>query len=702
MKKVRRCFFLKSILVVASFFLAGNIVSYSQVAGDIPEDVLDAEQTLQSTLTLVSPFNEPPVVVVGVQASPSERYAAQELAGHLAKITKQKIGVVTEDKKPEIGKFIAVGKSALTTEYDIESLGIEQYIIDVKSNGLVIVGGRKPPVTNADGRIYANDRGTLYGVYEFLERLGVRWYRPEPWGWHIPQTETIELPVGKTVSRPPAFIGRNGMRFSNDITDAKQRKAMFDWTNAWNARQRATERNYSPGTPENLIYGGSLLPGLSHSHTKKIITPEKYLKTHPEYFALVNGQRGNPGSGRTPQLCLGNPQLQEEFAKNVVADARDNPQKYSIGVDPEDGTQLGRRMCTCPLCIAMDDPKNPQLMSNRVFAFTNIIARKVAQQLPGTKIGLFAYSSHTPVPTLFDKLEPNIIVAPCNINAWTDWTKKMQDSKSPQNARYMKLLKEWQAFSPHKLWAYDYDPYGWPGPVPMYRLLQDRAQTYRDMNVEGMIWPAQPNWGPQLLLIYLKLQLQWNPDLDLDKELDLYYSNYFGPAAAPMKAYYERWMNAFETSQIGTGLQGGIASGGRGMHVLNTPKLIDELGNYIEQAQKAVQGNALYERRLRGEVAGYEFARRVSEIVSLKVKHGKPVTKPGASASYLQTPLAEQKWEELLQWMKSTNEKELTFDIKVNGDKVSAVGLTYLKRDLLENNRYSTWDEKALLTRQGF
>jgi hypothetical protein len=668
-------------------------------AENLPQDILDAQQQNQAMCELVNPLSDPPVIVIGSGASESEKYAAEELSKFLGQITGRQIKITAEGSAPQAAKIIAVGKSKLTDKYDISSLGVEQYIIDIQPDKIAIVGGRKPPVKGGDGKTYVNERGTLYGVYEFLEDLGVRWYRPEPWGWYVPDRKTIELPVGKKVSRPPAFLARSSVRMTNHLADAARNEQQQQYTQAWAARQRLNVR-----TSEDPRYGGTVafIPNW-HTQSRVIVQPGRYLKSHPEYFALVNGKRGDPGTGRTPQLCLGNPQLQEVFAENVIKLAKENPQWSLVAIDPEDGTQLGTRMCTCPLCIAMDDSKHPTLMSNRVFAFANIIAKRLAKAVPGAKVGLYAYSMHTQVPTLVEKLEPNVIVALANINSWSDWTRPMFDPNSAQNAQFVQLAAEWKAISPHKLWMREYAAYGWLGPVPMYRLLQDRAQSYRKMGFEGIIWPGEPNWGPQMLLLYFKARLQWDPDLDLEKELNLFYANYYGPAAKPMKAYYETWMNAFEHSNIGSGINGGISSGGRGMHVLCSPALMKKLGEDMEAAAKLVKGNALYERRLKGAEAGYELCRRVGDILSLKMADGQPTPQPrNASVKYLNSARAEQAWKSLETWLATANKDDLNFDIQIKEGKPSAVGLTYMKRDILINGRYSLWNERALLESQGF
>ena len=49
-------------------------------------------------------------------------------------------------------------------------------------------------------------------------------------------------------------------------------------------------------------------------------------------------------------------------------------------------------------------------MSDRVCAFTNVVARKVAEAVPGARLSLCVYSSWTAPPSRVERLEPNIVI----------------------------------------------------------------------------------------------------------------------------------------------------------------------------------------------------------------------------------------------------------------------------------------------------
>src|SRR5690606_27500752 len=193
---------------------------------------------------------------------------------------------------------------------------------------------------------------------------------------------------------------------------------------------------------------------------------------------------------------------------------------------------------------------------------------------------------------------------------------------------------------------------------------------------------ASNNYGPQGLYLYILSQLLWNPDLDLDAELELYYQNFYGPAAEPMKAYHEAWMRAFEESNIGDGqMGGGITSGGRGMHMVCTPALIAELGEHLRQAEALVADDPLYQRRLRGTWTGYEFSRRVSELLTAKGEDG-VLTETGRGGYYLKSDKAGEAWNDLLAWLTTVNGDDVHYAFLVEDGWPQDAAVRYMTRDL--------------------
>ena len=95
-------------------------------------------------------------VVVSPKAGEVEQFAAEELQRYLEKITGEKVSL--GNQAPESAVTLCVG----TGLEEQATLGEEGYTLRSIEDGLSLTSG--------------GPRGTLYAVYDFLERLGCRWY----------------------------------------------------------------------------------------------------------------------------------------------------------------------------------------------------------------------------------------------------------------------------------------------------------------------------------------------------------------------------------------------------------------------------------------------------------------------------------------------------------------------------------------------
>jgi hypothetical protein len=556
--------------------------------------LLNALAAKENSLTLVDKTTTP-TILIAPDATASEQFATQELATYLQKMSGKQIPVITNAAIPQVAAgtpLIIIGHHPQNADLHPEKLDVEESVIDVAADRLRIVGGPLPPVNKKE---YVRDPGTLYGVYNFLDQLGVRWYRPDPWGEHVPQLDTISLPYGKSTFTP-AYEYRYGIssyRHWKDQTPEQAAMAML-----WATRNRQNAN--IPHAPAS--YGGYLQINFAGAY-QYLVPAGRYFAEHPDYFALIDGKRNPHG-----QLDLGNPAVQDLVANEIISQAkRYYPQRSVFSIGPNDGNLWGTEADS----VALDDPnlisatRGGPSMSNRVAYFGNVIAERLAKAVPGAKVGWLAYNMQTEVPTLVKSMEPNTSVqAAAYTGAYSDYTKDLYDPTSVPNARFLKILQGWGKLT--ELTTYEYwSGYAWYGPLPVVHTMVDRLRKYRDLKVKGVYLEAHPSWGPQGLELYMYTKLLWNPDIDVQKELDLYYTNYYGPAAAPMKAYHELIETASQKGPL-------FVSGGHMLEKLFNVPLVTQMGQYMDKARALVKGQAPYEQRLEGVWAGYEVARLIS------------------------------------------------------------------------------------------
>ncbi len=104
--------------------------------------------------------------------------------------------------------------------------------------------------------------GTEYAVYDFLERLGARWYMPGEFGEVLPHQTTITV-ADLSIRQKPDFIMRNWWLHTTPEMAEQERR--------WKIRNKMN--------PDEIFAP----PG--DSSVRQFVADAKLVTTHPEYFA---------------------------------------------------------------------------------------------------------------------------------------------------------------------------------------------------------------------------------------------------------------------------------------------------------------------------------------------------------------------------------------------------------------------------------
>ena len=243
-------------------------------------------------------------------------------------------------------------------------MGNEGFIIRTVGKDIVIAGGRP--------------RGTLYGVYDFLERFcGCRWYTPTV--KKMPFTLKLEVPDEIAVREVPALEYRESF-FCGNALDGE-----------WSAHNRCNGQ-----MPIMHAHQGGQIKYFPFVHTfNALLSPDEYFDEHPEYFSMVDGKRVRE---RT-QLCLTNPDVVEIATKKVRQWIEEHPEATIISVSQNDWYNP----CTCPECSKIDEAEGSHAGS--LIAFVNKIAENIEKDYPNIVIDALAYQyartpprTNTPAP----------------------------------------------------------------------------------------------------------------------------------------------------------------------------------------------------------------------------------------------------------------------------------------------------------------
>ena len=498
----------------AGHILAAAITAAFATALCIAADNQDTAKPAVSEVALVEKGQAMAVIVLAPNASVSERTAANELAVYLQRLTGAEFAVV----KPAdaAGKsMIAVGPGAAKAVAPNMDLAKEG------NNGLGedgIVLKTAPPhlvLTGAEGA----KRGTLYAVYEFLERVGgVRWWTPTE--EFVPSKLDLSVPALETRYTPP-FLYRETL--CGAIRP-------FVWEHTAEVPQfavRMRQNGHFPKIPD--AWGGHYtLIGWCHTFFghEGLMPPEKYFKDHPDWYSEINGNR----KWEQAQLCMTNEAMLAELTRNVLERIRKNPDAGMISVAQNDWAGN----CQCAACKAMDDAEGSPAGS--LLHGINRVAEGVEKEFPGFYIETLAYQ-YTRKPPKTIRPRRNVIVRLAVIER-----SAVQPIESDVNRPLREDIEAWSKVATN-LYIWDYTanlnhPFT---PEPRASTFGPDLRLYKRRGAISVFCEHSHGSSPisdfDQLHTWLLSKLLWNPDQDdlaLRRE---FLDGYYGAAGEAIGRY---------------------------------------------------------------------------------------------------------------------------------------------------------------------
>jgi hypothetical protein len=480
--------FLKSAVLSSVGLAAGRIHGFSASANHAREP-----------LTLVKRGESTFIICTSETASPSERHAAEELQKFVEEISGGRLPIVSDADKPE-GNLVLVGNSTLVEQLapriPFEKLGAEGFVLRAAGNRLLIVGGRQ--------------RGTLYGVYTLLEKLGCRWYTSDL--SVIPKKSTLVVEPLDEIQKP-AFEYREP--FFREASDK-------DW--AARNKVNGSAMNLDESTGGKFIY-------YPFVHTfYQILPPGKYFSDHPEYYALVDGQRRSGNA----QLCLTNPDVLRLTINTVLEWMEQHPEAsiYSVSQNDCEG------WCECDNCRRVEQEEGGA-HSGPILRFVNAVALEAGKKHPEKLLDTLAYWYSEP-PPLHARPLPNVRIRLCPIGA----CEAHAYEKCRDDAYFMHHLRGWSAITNQLyIWHYVTNFSHYLLPFPDFDELAADIPMYRRNGVVGIFlegdYAAGGGGENAELRSYVMARLLWNPSLEVNRIIDEFMAAYYGKAARPMRAYFD-------------------------------------------------------------------------------------------------------------------------------------------------------------------
>jgi hypothetical protein len=457
-------------------------------------------------------------IMVAADAILSERYAAEELQRYIERTSGVRLPIVT-DKDARTPHDIVLGDNAALGRardaIDFAKLGSDGFVLRTDGTRLLIVGG-KP-------------RGTLYGVYGFLEeKLGVRWFTPEVES--VPKVNRLVLPAMDETHVPL-------LEYREVFWTEMMRDADFA------ARHRLNGNHY----PLTEKHGGRFVVYFPFVHSFDMLVPPELYSTHPEYFPFIDGKRtsGLIKEGQTSgyvQRCLSNPDVLRIATDRVRQWIREHPEATVISVSQNDTDNH----CECEPCKSLDDAEGSPAAS--LIRFVNAIAEAIERNHPNVRIDTLAYQYSRKAPKTL-RPRRNVIVRLCSIECC--FAHPLDQCPAPENQQFAQDIRAWQQVAPLLyVWDYTTNFAHYQQPFPNFDALQANVQYFVRHGVKGLFEQGNSSGGKHghaaggngelgPLRAYILAKLLWNPDTDVKRHTDEFLRGYYGNAADPIREHIE-------------------------------------------------------------------------------------------------------------------------------------------------------------------
>ena len=490
-------------------------------------------------------------IVVDKTAPKATLIAAGEMQGLLGKALGGEVPIVRE---PSAGKAaIMLGTNAWSRAAGLrpETLRRDGFRILAKG-GRIYIAGCDSTLEDPENVNFLGEecmwqpqfeRGTLFGVYAFLERLaGCRFYFPGELGTIVPRRERLDVPDADITEEPDFTVRRYGYQDGEVPPEMLEGLTVREFKRLNFYRLRG-ETEYIP---------------CCHGQNKLFI-PQRF-PDHPEYRQLdKDGKRCPPAAaGNERPTCSINQLCQSSIWEEIYKDAKSyfsgepasvrkipaldgngyawgrnaSARKY-LDVMPHDGA----RRCVCEKCTAAYRDSEENYASDLIWRKIADTARRLKADGLNGHLTMMSYFPYARVPD-FD-LPDNIDVMVARQGPWC-W-------RVPSVfASHEKGIRNWTAKLGHKVWLWNYIdkvPCGGTA-IPGAPCISPRAvgayyKAEKDLIFGAFAESEAERWLYQYLNYCVFARVAWDNSTDVDAYLDEHYRLMFGAGADDMKRFFD-------------------------------------------------------------------------------------------------------------------------------------------------------------------
>ena len=432
--------------------------------------------------------------------------ATAEFVSYLEKICGVRLPVKKESETQSSENSVLLGSTAYSEKIKpSDTVSRDGFLIYSDGSRLLIRGG--------------SERGTLYGVYTFLEEyLGVRWFTPTL--EKIPECSDVVINshIDRTVE-PSFALRRNDCAGTNDAYRAKTRMNVSFWSEAEN-------------------HGGALTYVLWDVTLDRLV-PDSLFTEHPEYFAL-----GEDGKRTTDHVCLSEPGVLPVAVENARQAILSCPRESSkhIHIGQKDNTNY----CRCEKCEALYEKYGS--VSAPTILFTNAFADALDDEFPDFTFTFYAYQeTDRPPADLSLRCSENVVPVLCGLHKacrshpltqcgavdGDDGFENLFGEKEPQVAED---FANWVKVA-DRTYIYDYtiNFLNTAQFFSNFGTMQSTMKYMRDIGITGYVYNCGDGHEAAFneLRNYLLCKVQWDVDCDVEYWMNEFLKGFYGEAAAP-------------------------------------------------------------------------------------------------------------------------------------------------------------------------
>lgn len=469
--------------------------------------------------------------------------------------------------------------------------GYDGYSIAVDDTKIVVAGD--------------NERGTVYGVYDLLERIGCRWFFPQqdPDDVEVvPDLERVVLDTAaKSVASPMSIRIDNPSSFYFEIDSEVMKKqldaAMKSRYNGigWQCDHKTyvgdqyaeLERT---GVIEEIKKRGMMLHGPAHSYPH--FMKNEYFDEHPEWFGMRDGVRRKQEIGGA-QFCWSNAEARRKFIDNAERFVLGSPGLdifCTLGFD-------GGIACACPRCASTTAADLVVLLMNELVERLRRSAPHVLVEMSG---------AYNPVHEPPENTKPDDALRVI----WAHWGRYHGYGYDDPRYGWIENLETWRKAFPGRLTLCQYytDNFATPWISAPYPIVLEGDRKYCTAKgvdaVYMLIWPPG-YWWNHSFNNYMAGVCYYDFALNPWDVIRDYAVNYFGRNAGPLlAAYLAEWATNVDLPYH---VKDGTTEADRAM-------LEHQRRVYIDPAVEAARSDPLLSHRV-GKVAKlHDLAERLDEL----------------------------------------------------------------------------------------